>query len=212
VYPAFSAGAISVGSDTVDHGTNHNVTIGNVLDASGGNGSITYQWRRNGTTLTGSASTSTSYNIGSDASIYSTAGTYTFKRYAKDGLCNTAWNESSGAYTLTVKEPYVTWTNCSSSGFTMISNKRSEENRSMYWDDAKLLCEGIGPGWRLPNLTELQCMCDNKSSIPSRYVSGIYYWSSMSGGSGHYAVNFYNCDVDSNYGGIYTGYVKCVHN
>jgi hypothetical protein len=213
VYPAFSAaGAINSGSATTTAGTNPGATITNSSSASGGNGSITYQWRRiqgsSSVTLTGSAST---YSIGSDATNYSTVGTYTFKRYAHDG-CNTAWKESSGSYTLTVEDPYVTWTTCSSSnpGFTMISNKQREGSGSMDWNAAKSLCEGIGPGWRLPTETELVCICDNKSSIPSRYVN-YYYWSSTSTGSSNYRylVHFSDCSLNGGHNSD-NYFVKCV--
>jgi hypothetical protein len=48
-------------------------------------------------------SNATTYNIGSDASNYATAGTYYFNRYAKDAICNTAWVAASGVYALGVR-------------------------------------------------------------------------------------------------------------
>jgi uncharacterized protein (TIGR02145 family) len=103
VYSTFTAGSITTASGSVGEGTNPGITITNATHASGGDGNITYQWRRSGSsnaTLTGDAET---YDIGNDTSNYETAGTYYFTRYAKDETCNTEWKESTGTYTLTVR-------------------------------------------------------------------------------------------------------------
>jgi hypothetical protein len=100
--PVFSAGSITTASATTTPSTAPTGTIANATSASGGDGNITYQWRRSGTssaTLTGSAAT---YALNTDAANYSTAGAYYFTRYAKDGACNTAFTASDGQYTLTV--------------------------------------------------------------------------------------------------------------
>ena len=106
--PAFTAGAITSGSATVIRNIAPNITIGNTTIAGGGDGRISYQWRRSGTssaTLTGSANT---YSIASLAANYSTAGTYYFTRWAKDNTCNTGWKQSSNSYTLVVLNcPYT---------------------------------------------------------------------------------------------------------
>jgi hypothetical protein len=188
VNPPFSAGSITTGAATVFASVNPNVTIGNSSDASGGDGSITYEWRRSGTssaTLTGSAST---YTIGSDADNYSTAGTYYFTRWANDGRCSTGWEESSGAYTLTV-EPLCTdckiWTTCSTCtpGFIMISNKKYEGSGAMDWSTAEKHCRDNGG--RLPTHDELKCICKNKNApLPGSFLNNIengidpWYWSS----------------------------------
>jgi uncharacterized protein (TIGR02145 family) len=103
VYPVFTAGAITTASGSVGGRTKPGITIANATPASGGDGNITYQWRRSGdgspATLTGDAET---YDIGNDTSNYETAGTYYINRYAKDETCNTEWEESTGTYTLTV--------------------------------------------------------------------------------------------------------------
>jgi uncharacterized protein (TIGR02145 family) len=103
-FGAISAGAITAGVTTTPAGTNPNVTIQNTTPASGGSGSVTYQWWRttgaNSVELTGSAAT---YALSSDASNYATAGTHYFTRYAKDATCNTAWVLSTGTYTLGVE-------------------------------------------------------------------------------------------------------------
>jgi hypothetical protein len=106
VYSAFSAGAITSAAITTMINTNPGVTIANSTAASGGNGSITYEWRRSGTSSkTLGGSNAITYAIGSDASNYSTAGTYYFNRYAKDATCNTAFVAATGTYTLTVAGP-----------------------------------------------------------------------------------------------------------
>jgi hypothetical protein len=82
------------------------VTIGSTANASGGGGSLTYEWRRTGTSAkTLGGSNATTYAIGSDASNYATAGTYAFNRYVQDATCSTAWTAASGTYTLRVKNP-----------------------------------------------------------------------------------------------------------
>jgi hypothetical protein len=105
IYPAFTPGTITTASTTTDKDADPNVTIDNITAADGGNGAITYQWRRSGdsnATLTGNAAT---YTIGTDADNYSTAGTHNFNRYAKDATCNTAWVAAAGTYTLYVIGP-----------------------------------------------------------------------------------------------------------
>ena len=83
------------------------VTVTGTTPASGGDGDISYQWVRSGTsgaTFTGSAS---SYALGSDAPSPG-AGTYTYTRYAKDATCKTAWEASSGSYILRIVNcPYT---------------------------------------------------------------------------------------------------------
>jgi hypothetical protein len=102
VYLEFSAGSITTASGTTTRGTNPNVIVANASSATGGDGSIAYQWRRSGSsaaTLTGSDAT---YQLDTDNANYSTYGTYYFVRYAKDGTCNTEFAASDGQYTLQV--------------------------------------------------------------------------------------------------------------
>jgi uncharacterized protein (TIGR02145 family) len=118
---AFSAGAISATTGTTAALTAPGITIGNNTQASGGDGTRTYQWRRSGTssaTLTGAAAT---YPINNNADNYSVMGTYYFTRWAHDGTCNTAWTQSTGTYTLTVTASYTApayGTSCSASTIT----------------------------------------------------------------------------------------------
>jgi uncharacterized protein (TIGR02145 family) len=102
VYSNFSAGAITTASGSTTESTDPNVTIANETDASGGDGVITYEWRRSGTSSATFSYSNTTYPISNSTTNYSTPGTYYFTRYAHDGTCNTAWVASSGQYTLTV--------------------------------------------------------------------------------------------------------------
>jgi uncharacterized protein (TIGR02145 family) len=80
--------------------------VGNAGTVTGGSGNLTYVWLRTGTssaTLTGAAPT---YPLNSDASNYSTPGTYYFNRYVKDNICNTT-AAASGTYTLGVVLPGI---------------------------------------------------------------------------------------------------------
>jgi hypothetical protein len=103
VRPAFSAGAINTVSVTTIQNTAPAMNPTNATLASGGDGSITYEWRRSGTnSKTLENSNSSDYTISSDNSNYSTMGTFYFTRYAKDGTCSTEFTPSSGQYALTV--------------------------------------------------------------------------------------------------------------
>jgi hypothetical protein len=63
------------------------------------------------------------------------------------------------------------WTAC---GFSQISTKRSE-GIVTHWSAANAQCQNKGPGWRLPTLQELECMCSYP--VPSGFETA-YYWSS----------------------------------
>jgi hypothetical protein len=103
-HPAFTAGTILTASTTTKAGTNPNVTASNVTAASGGGGTIEYEWRRSGTSSkTLSGSNTTSYALSGDDTNYSTIGTYSFNRYARNNVCNTSWVAATGTYTLVVE-------------------------------------------------------------------------------------------------------------
>jgi hypothetical protein len=120
VHPAFSPGTITTASTTTFATTAPTATIQSATPASGGYGTITYQWRRTGTssaTLTGTTAT---YTLSRDAANYSTAGTYRFNRYAHDATCNTAWVAATGTYTLVVSTTATLCTLCCYSGSTWV--------------------------------------------------------------------------------------------
>jgi hypothetical protein len=101
--PVFSAGSITTANILTVTGVAPATNPANAETASGGDGNITYEWRRSGTssaTLIGS--NSPGYTLSSVPGNYDTEGAYTFTRYAKDGSCNTTFTASGGQYTLTV--------------------------------------------------------------------------------------------------------------
>jgi hypothetical protein len=102
VYPALTAGSITTATGYALQGLKSGITIANSVAASGGSGNITYQWRRSGTSSATLTDDVAAYPVGNDASNYTDVGTYTFKRYARDGACNADWEVSTGQYTLTV--------------------------------------------------------------------------------------------------------------
>jgi uncharacterized protein (TIGR02145 family) len=106
LYPAVSPGAITSASITTTAGINPDVTI-NGTAASGGSGSLTYEWRRTGTSTAILTGTGTAYNLSSDAiGNYGSAGIYRFNRYAKDTKCaHIAPVAATGTYTLYVSQP-----------------------------------------------------------------------------------------------------------
>jgi hypothetical protein len=103
VCAAFNAGTIAATGQTICSGNAVN-TIASSANASGGDGNITYQWRRNGATVSGNAATY------SPAAYNTTTGAHTFTRWAHDGMCNTTWTQSAGSWILTVATPQLTLT------------------------------------------------------------------------------------------------------
>ena len=99
VNPTFTSGVIQSGDITRNVGESI-PSIGNQTYASGGSGTITYKWQRNGVDIPGTTGTST-YSYTPPAET--TPGVYTFKRYAKDELCS-GWSLSGGTYKVTVVE------------------------------------------------------------------------------------------------------------
>ena len=102
VYDEFTPGAIETTGETICYNTAAS-EIGSVTLAGGGDESFTYSWR--------SSADSYAADIpGADASAYTPGAltqTTTFRRYAKDGTCNTDTEQSTGEWTVTI-EPYVT--------------------------------------------------------------------------------------------------------
>jgi hypothetical protein len=96
----FDAGVIATAGQTVCSGGTVNTITGSA-DASGANGNIMYEWRRNGIAI--DATNAATYN----PSIYNTTiGAHTFTRWAKeDGICTAGWMQSAGLWVLTVNSP-----------------------------------------------------------------------------------------------------------
>ncbi|GIR57461.1 MAG: hypothetical protein CM15mP65_00420 [Crocinitomicaceae bacterium] len=88
---AFNSGAINTTGESICVGSDPaNITSSSA--ASGGDGNITYQWKKGSSVL--SSSNSATY----DPSISDGAGDYT--REAKDGTCNTSFTASTGTWTV----------------------------------------------------------------------------------------------------------------
>ena len=110
VYSVFSAGAINTTGQTICSGGTPNI-IGSATAASGGDGSITYQWQANGTPIAGA--TSATYTPPAGLSV-----TTAYTRWVKDGTCNTSYVQSTGSWTVTVNPiPTVTFTTQPGSSF-----------------------------------------------------------------------------------------------
>jgi hypothetical protein len=95
--PPFNAGVIaSTGQTVVVGGTP--TTINSLIAASGGKGSISYQWYKNGYTINGA----TGANYTPPQADANTVGSTTYTRRAKDNTCNTTLTQSAGSWVLTV--------------------------------------------------------------------------------------------------------------
>ena len=52
----------------------------------------------------------------------------------------------------------------------------SDNLGTMSWDEAKIACKKLGPGWRLPTKDELNMLYKNKEEIGD--FANYFYWSS----------------------------------
>jgi hypothetical protein len=103
VHPVFTAGTISSDGETVCSGGIPSLTIGSLVNATGGDESITYLWK---------SSTDgfyyTSVEIEHNEATYDPAVAHTvttwYRRYANDGSCNLSPEESVGEWTVTVND------------------------------------------------------------------------------------------------------------
>ena len=97
----FTAGAISTTGATVCYNGNPDV-IGSLAVASGGNGSITYQWQYSNDAAWTSPQTIASSNSATyDPPSGLTANRW-YRRQAKDGSCSTTFTSSSGVWAVTI--------------------------------------------------------------------------------------------------------------
>ena len=83
---------------------------------------------------------------------------------------------------------------------------------TMNWDDAKITCEALGDGWRLPSKDELYILYKNMDKIGGFSDDG--YWSAteidyVTIGSHAWVVYFVNVDEDFTIKGA-TFYVRAV--
>ncbi len=95
LFASFNAGSISQSGSS--YCSNQTISLTNTASASGGNGSISYQWQYNTgsgfVNLTGSGVDQPSYTI--PVGQIPVGGTYTYQRLAKDNLCQTSWMPSN---------------------------------------------------------------------------------------------------------------------
>ena len=102
VFPAFDPGEISNGRDTVYLNPNpYPTTVTSLSPATGGGGPITYEWKVNGSPISGTNTVSLTYNI-------TQAGEYTFTRTARDSAgCCSDKTQAVGAFTRVVFDPFL---------------------------------------------------------------------------------------------------------
>jgi|GEM_PF-1219784 len=105
VLPNFTTGAILTTGQIICYNGDPSV-IGTITDASGGDGTITYQWQSgtDGSTFpTTIASNATTYNppVGLQATTW-------YRRMAKDNTCNTSFTSSTGVWQVTVRPNFIT--------------------------------------------------------------------------------------------------------
>ncbi len=91
----FTAGAIATAGEVICNNTGTFTEITSSTAASGGDGTITYQWKANGEVI----SESNSATFTPPASLTETT---TYTRFAKDGTCNTEFTQSTGSWTVTI--------------------------------------------------------------------------------------------------------------
>ncbi|MDR0871845.1 MAG: hypothetical protein LBN27_00050, partial [Prevotellaceae bacterium] len=102
IRPAFNAGAIATTGETIcPNGTP--TEIGNTIAASGGDGTITYSWYKDGVLISGA--TGATYTP--PATDAATSGTYVYTRRAKDNMCQTTPQNSTGSWSLIVRPATV---------------------------------------------------------------------------------------------------------
>jgi hypothetical protein len=100
VHPAFTSGSISTAGQTLCTGAALTPITGGII-ASGGYGAATYQWTYSNGASTVTLSTN-SATLSPPTTITNNPGTYTFKRWAKDATCNTAWTAGGGEWVIKV--------------------------------------------------------------------------------------------------------------
>ncbi|MFZ4707868.1 MAG: LamG-like jellyroll fold domain-containing protein, partial [Bacteroidales bacterium] len=107
VLQEFITGTISSTGETICYNGNP-ALIGSTTAASGGNDTITYEWYKSTSNFTDSTL------IGSNTATYDPltglTQTTSYRRYAKDGSCNTNFAVSAGEWTVTVRPQFTAGT------------------------------------------------------------------------------------------------------
>jgi hypothetical protein len=99
VLPTFTSGAISTTGETILSGGTPTTTIGSVTGASGGDNAILYSWRSSADNYTAAIPGATSATYLPPAGLTATTS---YRRYTKDGTCNTTPTVSSGTWMVAV--------------------------------------------------------------------------------------------------------------
>ena len=106
VYNNFTPGAIETTGETICYNGNPS-QIGSSTSASGGNSSITYKWESS----TDGFATAGSLISGATSATYDPPtgliATTSYRRYAKDGTCNTTFEVSTGTWVVTVRNNFT---------------------------------------------------------------------------------------------------------
>jgi uncharacterized protein (TIGR02145 family) len=101
VHPPFTAGTIASTGQALCMDDTPTV-IGNTTLASGGSGTISYQWYKDGSIITGAtAATYTPFASEATLAVSAASATYTYTRHASAALCGTQ-AVSAGSWVLTV--------------------------------------------------------------------------------------------------------------
>jgi len=76
------------------------------------------------------------------------------------------------------------------------------------WYDAKIACQKLGAGWRLPTIKELNMFYENREEIGG--FASFSYWSSTENDNYYaWSQNFTN-GIQSNFNKYGTGYVRAI--
>lgn len=92
----------------------------------------------------------------------------------------------------------------------ILKNMEIAENTfptQMNWDNANEFCKKLGPGWRLPNIEELQIMYENNEKIN---LLGVYWSSTESDSSSVWVKGFSDGITGPNYPKTNTFYVRAI--
>jgi hypothetical protein len=77
----------------------------------------------------------------------------------------------------------------------------------MNWYNANEFCKKLGPGWRLPNIYELEIMYENNGTING---GGVYWSSTESDSSSVWVKGFYDGITGQNYPKTNTFWVRAI--
>jgi hypothetical protein len=100
VLPIFSSGTIATTGETICAGGSPSI-IGNVTAANGGDNVITYSWKSSADNFTNSISGATSQTYTPPTGLLTNTS---YRRYAKDGTCNTTPLQSTGTWDIIVNQ------------------------------------------------------------------------------------------------------------